>query len=115
MKQYPVRNHFRDKNTGEYHSVGSYYETADEERAVELQQGGYLAPAETELPPNQTIVTSTLGELLKQNVDNVVDSITDTFTAEELTELKELETAGKNRKTVLEHIDSLLGAGDGQL
>lgn len=46
--QYVVVHSFQDKYTKKYYGVGSIYETSDEQRAMDLENGGYIVPDNTE-------------------------------------------------------------------
>ncbi len=46
--QYVVVHAFQDKYTRKYYGVGSIYETTDEQRAFDLENGGYIVPDNTE-------------------------------------------------------------------
>lgn len=46
--RYVVTHSFQDKLTKKYYGVGSIYETQDESRAFELENGGYITPETTE-------------------------------------------------------------------
>src|SRR4051812_30162050 len=46
--RYIVTRNFVDKYTGENYEVGNVYETINEKRARELENGGYVAPENTD-------------------------------------------------------------------
>jgi hypothetical protein len=48
MTQYVVVHAFQDKYTKQYYGVGSIYEATDENRAFDLENGGYIVPDNTE-------------------------------------------------------------------
>lgn len=48
MDRYVVTMNFKDRYTGKYYGIGSIFETDNEERAAELERGGYIAPENTE-------------------------------------------------------------------
>lgn len=49
MTQYVVTKNFQDRLTRKYYSIGSIYETSDDQRAFDLELGGYIAPVNTEM------------------------------------------------------------------
>ncbi|KZR60391.1 hypothetical protein [Pseudobacillus badius] len=102
--KYQVKKAFVDKNSGEHHEQGTIYETTSASRAEFLQQKGFIGEE----------VKNPLEQLLDQNAPDVAEAITSEHSKEELEELLELEKAGRGRKTVKEHIESLLkGEEDG--
>lgn len=89
-----VIKRFKDKYTKEIHEVNKPYE-ASEERIQELVDLGYLAIEENEK------------SVLDGNVDEV-KKVLNELDEETLKVLLEEEQANKNRKSVVEHIYSLL-------
>lgn len=49
MTRYIVTKSFQDRYTREYYGVGESYETNDENRGFELENGGYIAQENTEM------------------------------------------------------------------
>ncbi|MFS1513632.1 hypothetical protein VQL36_14500 [Chengkuizengella sp. SCS-71B] len=98
MKKHVVIRGFIDKITKKQYKMGDLYE-ANKERAVELTNGGFIAVEVNDDPDH----------ILDHNVSEVLDSITEELTKAELRELFDNESSGKNRTTVLKHIESLLG------
>lgn len=98
--KYQVKKRFQDKYNGNLYEVGSFYETDNQGRADYLQGMGYLGAGTEE------------SSLLAGNVDQVKASITADMTDDELNALLDEEQAGKNRKGVIDHINSLLEADD---
>ncbi|MFS1511750.1 hypothetical protein VQL36_04835 [Chengkuizengella sp. SCS-71B] len=98
MKNYVVIRGFIDKITKKQYKMGDLYE-ANKERAAELNNGGFIAVEVNDDPDH----------ILDNNVSEVLDSITEELTKAELRELFDTESSGKNRTTVLKHIESLLG------
>ncbi|WP_416729203.1 hypothetical protein [Fictibacillus sp. JL2B1089] len=94
--KYVVTKTFIDKNTKILHDKGSFY-TADSERFEELKKLGYLE--EQKIDPMEDLLAGTANE--------VIDSITEKTSLEDLDTIYKLESEDKNRKTVLKHIDSL--------
>lgn len=47
-QQYVVVHAFQDKYTKQYYGVGSIYDATDENRAMDLENGGYIVPDNTE-------------------------------------------------------------------
>ena len=80
---------FRDKFTKKIYDIGSEFE-GKEDRVSGLQKKGYLESS-----------------LLDGNVEEVISAING-LDKEELEKLLAEEKQGKNRKTVIEHIESLL-------
>jgi hypothetical protein len=99
-EEYIVVSSFIDKFTKVRYPAGSTYE-AGKERFEELHKMGFLEEKVEEANP--------LGDLLKKNADEVIASINEGTSKEDLEELHRLELEGKNRKTVKEHIESLRG------
>jgi hypothetical protein len=97
-----VIKRFRDKNTNEVYRAGALYQSDDEERISFLQNSGYLEKSEKQ------------ESLLDQNVDEIKAAITADMGVDELKALSKEESGGKNRKGVIEHIDSLLKVEDGE-
>lgn len=91
-----VIKRFRDKDTKEVFAAGALYHSNDEERIKFLQNSGYLEKSEMQ------------ESLLDQNVEEIKVAITADFGKERLKELFKEEFNSKNRKGVIEHIDSLL-------
>ncbi|NBI30739.1 hypothetical protein [Chengkuizengella marina] len=99
MKKYVVIRDFIDKNTKKHYKKGDFYES-NQERATELHQGGFISEEE---------VKDISKNVLDQNANEVIKSITEEFSEKnKLKELFEHESSGKNRTTVLKHIESLL-------
>ena len=93
----------RDKDTLITFHHGHSYVTDDVERALYLKELGHIV-GEIKGEGNSQTVTS----LLDGNADEVKKSITAVLEETELESLLQLEVAGKNRKTVIEHIKELL-------
>ncbi|SDI19153.1 hypothetical protein SAMN05192534_12450 [Alteribacillus persepolensis] len=104
MNKYNVKKRFRDKFTRKIHAQGSVYETNDE-RGRELQEKGFLG----ELLEQDEKKDS---NVLEGNAKDVVDAITADLSEGELTYLHDQESNNKARKSVLSHIESLLGDND---
>ncbi|NBI30718.1 hypothetical protein [Chengkuizengella marina] len=100
MKNYVVIRDFIDKFTKKLYKMGDLYDT-NKERAAELQNGGFIEKEMNDSPD----------KILDQNANNVID-ITKELSENELKELFENESSGKNRTTVLKHIESLLGSNN---
>lgn len=97
--KYKVLTRFNDKYTSVLHETGTFYETDSQERAEELQKGGYIGEE----------VKNPLASVLEKNVTEVKNSVTrDNYSVEQITELIALEEAGEKRKGVKEHLNSLL-------
>lgn len=95
--EYTVVSNFRDKNTDELFVVGDVYVTEDPTRATELRQKGFIS-GESQI----------INSPLEGNVAEVIAEITKELGPEKLSELLQQEIEGKDRKTVKEHIESLL-------
>jgi hypothetical protein len=91
-----VIKRFRDKETKEVFAAGALYQSDDEGRITLLQNSGYLEKSEMQ------------ESLLDQNVEEIKIAITADLGKERLKELFKEEFNSKNRKGVIEHIDSLL-------
>lgn len=102
---YKVIKTFRDKHTLEVFNVGNLYETDDSNRAKELMRLGFLEKTEIE-PAN------TDDSVLDSKVEKIKETVTAAMSKEKLEVLLKLEVEGKNRKTVVEHIESLLKGDD---
>jgi hypothetical protein len=89
-----VSKRFRDKHTNKIHDVGTEYE-GSKGRIDELTELGYL---EKNSEPS----------VLGGNAQEAIAGITAENSKEELEALLVKEKEGKNRKTVIEHIESLL-------
>lgn len=106
--KFKVVKAFRDKDTLITYHHGHSYATDDVDRALYLKELGHIV-GEIKGEGNSQTVTS----LLDGNADEVKKSITADFEKTELEGLLQLETDGKNRKTVIEHIQALVGEVDG--
>ncbi|MCM3411232.1 hypothetical protein [Metabacillus litoralis] len=95
MKHIVIRK-FRDIHTNDLFDVGEPYETEDKERSIDLQKKGFIGSMLIE------------ESLLSGNVNEVVEVINGEMSKERLEQLLQDEAEGKNRKTVIEHIESLL-------
>ncbi|TPE68023.1 hypothetical protein [Halalkalibacterium halodurans] len=99
MPNYKILKTFKDKFTKKRHVAGSVYKT-DAQRGAELQEKGYLGE-------------EVQAELLSGNVKEIKQRVTKQLGQKELLNLLELEKNGDKRKSVLAHIESLLGDEDG--
>jgi hypothetical protein len=99
-----VIKRFRDKETNEVFTVGALYHSDDEERIKFLQSKGHLELSDPSTSNKQP-------DLLDQNVEEIKTSIIADLGKEQLEELFIAESNGKNRKGVIEHIDSLIKEG----
>lgn len=91
-----VIKRFIDKYKKTVHPVGTVYE-GDAKRIEELKQLGFLADGETaEKSP------------LDANAQEAIAQIHEKMGENELNSLLEQEKAGKNRQTVIKHIENLL-------
>jgi NifB/MoaA-like Fe-S oxidoreductase len=91
-----VIKRFRDKDTKEVFAAGALYKSDDEGRITFLKNSGYLEKSEIQ------------ESVLDQNVEEIKVAITADLGKERLKELFKEEFNSKNRKGVIEHIDSLL-------
>jgi hypothetical protein len=98
MKAEVIINRFRDKNTKKIYTKDKVYE-GSASRVAELQEKGWLG---------STIEEKTSDPLLEGNVEKTKSAITVSLGEEKLRALREEEANDKNRKGVLNHIDSLL-------
>lgn len=94
MKAKVIRR-FRDKDTNETYESPRLY-SGDQKRVKYLQQLGYLGEQETESDSR-----------LEGNVQDVKNAL-DGLDQESLTSILVEEKANKNRKGVIDHIESLL-------
>ncbi|TYS50091.1 hypothetical protein [Bacillus infantis] len=99
-KQYSVIKTFRDKDTKERVKKDSVYEHSNSARIKDLQRRGFLGE---ELQGE--------GSLLDQNIEDVTEALQG-LSADELKSYLEEEKKNKNRKTVIEYIESALKDGD---
>ncbi len=95
-RKYVVTKAFIDKHTKILHDTGSFYK-ANSERFNELKKLGHLE--EREIDPME--------ELLSGTANEIIETITEKTSREDLDTIYKLESGDKNRKTVLKHIDSL--------
>lgn len=101
--KYRVIKKFRDKETGKlYLKNKEPYETDNKERAAELQEKGFLYKEKAEDDSKGPSV-------LDQNVDQVKKSVTTEMSQEELDTLLKEEKADKNRKSVVDHLQEMIG------
>lgn len=104
MKFTVVRD-FIDRHTKNLHRADTDYSTDDQDRAEELKGLGFIK--DTEAKESKYPVKEEQSIL-----DNKATEITQTLTTEtpkeELETLLEAEKKDKNRKTVIDHIESLL-------
>jgi hypothetical protein len=91
-----VTQTFIDKNTKKRYEVGDIFETDDNERVKELRS--HVGESEK--------------SVLDHNVSETIELITNETSHVELKILLDEETNGKDRKTVKEHIESLLKGDD---
>ena len=100
-----VIKNFIDKESNNLFRVGSVYKTDDEDRASFLQEKGYLSEISK---VDQKTEISELPVDLSGSVEAVNNLITVELGKDALESLLKSEQEGKNRKTVIEHINSLL-------
>lgn len=89
-----VLKRFKDKFTGKIYNIGYIYKSS-EERVKELQEMGFLGEV----------------SIIDGNVEEI-KVVTESLDKESLKDLLEKEQKGKNRKGVIEHIESLLKEGE---
>ncbi|ADU30983.1 hypothetical protein [Evansella cellulosilytica] len=98
-----VKKLFKDKyDPKKYHKKDSVFESEDPERIEDLQNRDLIS--EEEYEPEQQDNKS----VLDQNASDVVAAINSDLSKEELQALFTKESEGKNRSTVLKHIESLV-------
>jgi hypothetical protein len=95
-----VIQRFRDRESLEVFEVGSTFQSDNKNRALELKRNGFI-----EDDPKQE-------SILDGNVQDVVNGLTKELGREKLLELLDEESNGKARKTIKEHIESLLSEDD---
>lgn len=101
--KYIVIESFVDKNSRKTHKKESIYETEDKDRAEYLIEKGYLKQETVEN------VDSNTETILEQTIAQIVETVTnEKFSPVDLEELLATERKDKNRKGVIEHIESLL-------
>lgn len=98
-----VIKEFVDKYTKEPYRINDNFLTDDQDRADKLVELGYLEKIEEQMPSSSKLPVD-----LNGNVETVKDSITSDLEKEILEAILKSEQDGKNRKTVIEHIESLL-------
>jgi hypothetical protein len=99
-----VIKRFRDKETKEVFAAGALFQSDDKERIKYLQSKGHLELSDPS-------ITSKQPDLLDKTLEEIKTSITADLGKEQLEELFKAESDGKNRKGVIDHIDSLLKEG----
>lgn len=101
---YKVSKSFEDKFSRKVFSKGTDYVTEDKERAEYLIEKGYLERSNSEGSKDFT-----LEDVLDQTLTEIKETIAeDTFSKEVLNEILESEKQNKNRKGVIEYIESLI-------
>jgi hypothetical protein len=95
-----VVQRFRDKESLNVFEVGNTFQSDNKNRVLELKRNGYIEDA----PKPESV--------LDGNVQDVINILTKELGREKLLELLDEESKGKNRKTVKEHIESLLSEDD---
>jgi hypothetical protein len=97
---YNVIQRFRDKESLEVFEVGDTFQSDNKTRVLELKRNGFIEDA----PKQESI--------LDGNVQEIIELLTKDLGREKLLELLDEESKGKDRKTVKEHIESLLSEDD---
>jgi len=98
-----VVKRFRDKYTKKIYAPGSVFE-GNEKRVAELQKLGYLKSEPQKQAHHEESKEKSLLDGAAQEVIEVLDGLS----KDELEGLLAEEKEGKKRKTVIEHIESLL-------
>jgi hypothetical protein len=109
MKTYKVKHAFIDKDTKKRYVATAPFKTDDESRAKELQEKGLIEevnPNEVNADPENE---DEFANILNQAAEKVFTE-TEGMSREDFEKLLELETEGKNRKTVKEHFEAEIKA-----
>lgn len=93
---------FRDKHTKKVYNIGTEYED-DDDRINELVGLGFVEVAEEEVTEDQEYMSS----ILEENVQSIKDKLNEAD-EETLKSVLEEEKNGRDRKGVIDHIQSLL-------
>jgi hypothetical protein len=98
-----VVSDFIDKDTKELHKTNTEYSTIDKTRAEELKGLGFIKE-------NEIMETKKENEktILDKNVPKIIKEINYETPKKALEALLKAEKKGKNRTTIIEHIESLL-------
>jgi hypothetical protein len=103
--KYQVLRRFKDKHSSKIINVEDVFEIEKEEAALKLQEKGIIGKkVGDEESKGEGIPSSPLD----RNANDAIKSITADLNQGELKNLLKLETEGKDRKSVKEHIESLL-------
>lgn len=100
-----VIKEFVDRQTKTPYRINDTYLTGDQDRAVNLVELRYLEKTEETIPPNKVIMDISI---LDGNVTEITKKLTNETPKTDLESFLESEKNGKNRVTVIEHIESLL-------
>ncbi|MGN7938504.1 hypothetical protein [Metabacillus sp. 22489] len=98
--EFKVLKTFICKISKKYFTKGSFYKTDDSNRAKFLQENGYVEP----IKENSDELPVDLGK----TVEELSKSITEEFDKETLKLILAAEESGRNRSTLIVHIESLL-------
>ena len=98
MPYYKVTKAFNDKSSEKRYAAGDLYQTNDADRHAFLHNAGFVEKKESPGPAKG---------VLSGSVDEINEAIAN-LSETELTELREEEQNGRNRKGVLSSIDKLL-------
>ncbi len=96
-----VAKRFRDKVTKEeYLKIGAEYHSDNEERKAELRARGFIKSDEEG--------KGKFDDVLSKNVKDFKAAVTNETAKEDLEEMLKVESEGKNRQSVKDHIESVL-------
>jgi hypothetical protein len=118
--EFKVVKGFIDKNTQVTHRPGTDYSTNDKDRADQLKGLGFIKDKELKSTDNQKSKGTDVGDkkfkeitgdkksILEKSAPEIIKKITPDTPKSELETLIKVEKKGKNRKSVVEHIESLM-------